>query len=42
MMGWLGKVELAAHGITMQLAGLTFMLHVGLSQASQPSRKLIW
>ena len=34
MMGWLGKVELAAHGITMQLAGLTFMFHVGLSQAS--------
>ncbi len=33
MMGWLGKVELAAHGITMQLAGLTFMFHVGLSQA---------
>ena len=34
MMGWLGKIELAAHGITMQLAGLTFMFHVGLSQAS--------
>ncbi len=34
MMGWLGKIELAAHGITMQLAGLTFMFHVGLSQAA--------
>ncbi len=34
MMGWLGTVELAAHGITMQLAGLSFMFHVGLSQAA--------
>ena len=34
MMGWLGTVELAAHGITMQLAGLTFMFHVGMSQAA--------
>jgi MATE family multidrug resistance protein len=34
MMGWLGTIQLAAHGITMQLAGLTFMFHVGLSQAA--------
>ena len=34
MMGWLGTLELAAHGITMQLAGLTFMFHVGMSQAA--------
>jgi multidrug resistance protein, MATE family len=33
MMGWIGTVELAAHGIAMQVASLTFMLHVGLSSA---------
>ncbi len=34
MMGWIGTVELAAHGIALQVAGLTFMLHVGLSSAA--------
>ena len=34
MMGWLGAVPLAAHGAAIQLAGLTFMIHVGLSQAA--------
>ncbi|MEL7253045.1 MAG: MATE family efflux transporter [Pseudomonadota bacterium] len=34
MMGWLGKVPLAAHGIAMQLASLTFMVHMGLSNAA--------
>ena len=34
MMGWLGAVPLAAHGIAIQLAGLTFMIHLGLSQAA--------
>ena len=33
MMGWLGKLELAAHGIVLQLAAMTFMVHMGLSQA---------
>lgn len=33
MMGWLGTVPLAAHGIAVQLAGLTFMVHLGLSNA---------
>ena len=33
MMGWLGHLELAAHGIVLQLAALTFMVHIGLSQA---------
>ena len=33
MMGWLGHLELAAHGIVLQLAALTFMVHMGLSQA---------
>ncbi|NDV01504.1 MATE family efflux transporter [Pseudoroseicyclus tamaricis] len=34
MMGWIGEVELAAHGIAMQLTALLFMFHVGMSQAA--------
>ena len=34
MMGWIGAVELAAHGIAMQVASLAFMFHVGLSNAA--------
>ena len=34
MMGWLGEVWLAAHGIALQLASLTFMIHLGFSQAA--------
>ncbi|MGH1464986.1 MAG: MATE family efflux transporter [Cognatishimia sp.] len=34
MMGWLGKIPLAAHGIALNLAGLAFMLHLGLSNAA--------
>ena len=34
MMGWLGTVPLAAHGIAMQLTSLTFMVHLGLSNAA--------
>lgn len=34
MMGWLGEVWLAAHGIALQLASLSFMVHLGLSQAA--------
>lgn len=34
MMGWLGAIPLAAHGIAIQLAGLAFMVHLGLSQAA--------
>lgn len=34
MMGWVGTVELAAHGITMQAVALTFMVHLGLSNAA--------
>lgn len=34
MMGWIGAVELAAHGIALEVAALTFMLHVGLSSAA--------
>ncbi len=34
MMGWVGTVALAAHGIAMQAASLTFMVHLGLSNAA--------
>ena len=34
MMGWIGTVELAAHGIAMQVAALSFMVHLGLSNAA--------
>lgn len=34
MVGWVGAVPLAAHGIAIQLASLTFMLHLGVSQAA--------
>ncbi len=33
MMGWIGTVELAAHGIAIEIAALAFMLHLGLSNA---------
>ena len=34
MVGWIGPIELAAHGIAIQLASLTFMVHIGFSQAA--------
>ncbi len=34
MMGWVGTVALAAHGIAMQSAALAFMVHLGLSNAA--------
>lgn len=33
MMGWIGTVELAAHGIAMEIAALAFMVHLGISNA---------
>ncbi|MXQ06399.1 MATE family efflux transporter [Alphaproteobacteria bacterium GH1-50] len=33
MMGWVGTIALAAHGIALQIASLTFMVHLGVSQA---------
>ena len=33
MMGWLGTVPLAAHGIALQLASMSFVVHLGVSQA---------
>lgn len=34
LMGVLGEVELAAHGIALQVAGLMFMFHLGMSQSA--------
>ncbi|MFG5381791.1 MATE family efflux transporter [Yoonia sp. R2-816] len=34
MMGWIGAIELAAHGIAIQLASMAFMVHIGFSQAA--------
>ena len=34
MMGWIGTIELAAHGIAMEIAALAFMFHLGLSNAA--------
>lgn len=34
MMGWLGTLPLAAHGIALQLASITFMVHLGLSNVA--------
>ena len=34
MMGWLGTVPLAAHGIALQAASVVFMVHMGLSNAA--------
>lgn len=34
MMGWIGVVPLAAHGIAIQIAGVAFMVHLGLSNAA--------
>ncbi|MFK7745540.1 MAG: MATE family efflux transporter [Roseobacter sp.] len=34
MMGWLGTVPLAAHGIAVQLSGITFMIHIGLANVA--------
>ena len=33
MMGWLGTVQLAAHGIALQLSAIAFMVQIGISQA---------
>jgi MATE family multidrug resistance protein len=34
MMGWIGTMELAAHGIAMEISSITFMVHLGLSNAA--------
>jgi MATE family multidrug resistance protein len=34
MVGWIGTIELAAHGIALQWASLAFVVHLGLSNAA--------
>src|SRR3546814_8654266 len=34
MMGWLGTIPLAAHGIVLQLASIAFMIPLGLASAA--------
>ena len=34
VIGWIGTIELAAHGIAIQLAGIAFMIPLGLSSAA--------
>lgn len=34
MMGWLGQVSLAAHGVALNLAAMAFMVHMGLANAA--------
>ncbi|MEL6549177.1 MAG: MATE family efflux transporter [Pseudomonadota bacterium] len=34
LMGAIGQVELAAHGVVLNIASLTFVVHLGLSQAA--------
>ncbi len=34
MMGWIGEEALAVHGIALQIAAATFMIHLGLSSAA--------
>src|SRR6056297_2914376 len=34
MMGWLGTLQLAAHGIALQITSVIFMVHVGLSNVA--------
>lgn len=34
MMGWLGTIPLAAHGIAVQFVSITFMVHLGISNVA--------
>ncbi|TMV91428.1 MATE family efflux transporter [Thioclava sp. BHET1] len=34
MMGWVGTIELAAHGIALEITTVVFMIHVGLSNVA--------
>lgn len=34
MMGWLGTLPLAAHGIALQISSIAFMVHLGFSNAA--------
>lgn len=34
LLGWVGVIELAAHGIALQITSLTFMAHLGMASAA--------
>lgn len=34
LVGWIGVYELAAHGIALQIASVTFLVHLGMSNAA--------
>ncbi len=34
MMGWIGTIELATHGIAIQIASMAFMIYLGLANAA--------
>ncbi len=42
MMGWIGTLELAAHGIALQVISVTFMIHIGLSSAATVRAGRAW
>ena len=42
MIGWIGTVELAAHGIVLQISSVTFLVHVGLSNAATIRTGAAW
>jgi len=42
MMGWLTTADLASHGIAIQIASMTFMVHIGLSQAATVRAGQAW
>ncbi|MBL4628444.1 MAG: MATE family efflux transporter [Roseicyclus sp.] len=42
MMGWIGTLELAAHGIALQIISITFMVHIGLSSAATVRTGRAW
>jgi MATE family multidrug resistance protein len=42
MMGWIGTMELAAHGIALQIISVTFMVHLGLSSAATVRAGRAW
>ncbi len=42
MMGWIGTLQLAAHGIALQVISVTFMIHIGLSSAATVRAGRAW
>lgn len=42
MIGWIGEVQLAAHSIALQIASVTFMVHLGISSAATVRAGYAW